>query len=470
MNNLTVCLIVNSDQVQIDNVSQALAAERLEVVVAHNFYAALDRIERLKVDILITPLKSDRIDGLKLLKAAQQENPDVGIIFISSPKVLAMDLGIKAMTLYETSYFLTEPINAIHLRVFLHKVLENQRLHIENRKLQSQIDDKVGLLQITGNSPQIQEIRQLISQVAPTKATIMICGERGTGKELAARTIHYRSLRKGQLAVLNCAASSESMTESELFGNEQSEDTYHVRKGRFEIANGGTLFLEHVSELSLNNQEKLLHVLRNQEFKKTDHNQKIKIDVRIICSTSLNLEKKVSDGKFMEDLYDRLSMVKIELPPLRNRKEDIPLLTKAFIEEFCRENREGIKMMTPHTLRLLMYYEWKGNVRELRNIIEGIVISSDRNELDEDDLPSPILESSNKDGETLSAPMLAEKTDCLSKTINVAVGMKMSQIEREAIHATLSHVNNNRTKAAEILDISRQTIFRKAKKYSLYKE
>ena len=142
MNDLTVCLIVNSDQVQIDNVSQALADERLEVVVAHNFYAALDRIERLKVDILITPLKSDRIDGLELLKAAQQENPDVGIIFISSPKVLAMDLGIKAMTLYETSYFLTEPINAIHLRVFLHKVLENQRLHIENRKLQSQIDDK----------------------------------------------------------------------------------------------------------------------------------------------------------------------------------------------------------------------------------------------------------------------------------------------------------------------------------------
>ena len=469
MSDSTICLIVNSNQVQMDSVSHALTDERLEVVVAHNFYAALDRIERLKVDILITPLKSDRIDGLELLKAAQQENPDVGIIFISSPKVLAMDLGIKAMTSYETSYFLTEPINAVHLRVFLHKVLENQRLHIENRQLQSQIDGKMGLLQITGNSPQIQEIRQLISQVAPTNATVMIYGERGTGKELTARTIHYRSLRKGWFAVLNCAASSESMTESELFGNERSGDTYYVRKGRFEMANGGTLFLEHVGELSLSNQEKLLHVLRNQEFKKVDDNRKTKIDVRIVCSTSFNLEEKVSDGKFMADLYDRLNIVKIELPPLRNRKEDIPLLTKAFIEEFGRENRGGIKMITPRTLRFLMYYEWKGNVRELRNVIEGIVILSDRHELDEDDLPSHILESENN-GEAFSTSILAGKTGRLSKAINVEVGMKMSQIEREAIHATLSHVNNNRTKAAEILDVSRQTIFRKTKKYSLYKE
>ena len=169
----------------------------------------------------------------------------------------------------------------------------------------------------------------------------------------------------------------------------------------------------------------------------------------------------------MADLYDRLNIVKIELPPLRNRQEDIPLLIKAFIEEFCRENQGGIKMMTPRTLRLLMYYEWKGNVRELRNVIEGIVILSDRNELDEDDLPSHILESGNV-GELPLAFTQAGKVGCLSKTINVEVGMKMSQIEREAINATLSHVNNNRTKAAEILDVSRQTIFRKAKKYSLY--
>ena len=469
MNDSKICLVVNSNQVQMDNVSRALADERLEVVVAQNLYAALDRIERLKVDILITPLKSDRIDGLELLKAAQQENPDVGIIFISSPKILAMDLGIKAMTLYETSYFLTEPINAIHLRVFLHKVLENQRLHIENRRLQSQIDEKVGLLQITGNSPKIQEIRQLISQVAPTNATIMICGERGTGKELTARTIHYRSLRKGRFAALNCAASSESVTESELFGTELGKDTYHVRKGKFEIANGGTLFLKHVDELSLNSQEKLLHVLRNEEFEKTDKNQKVKLDVRIICSTSLNFEEKVSNRKFMADLYDRLNIVKIELPPLRNRKEDIPLLIKAFIEEFCRENRGGVKMITPRTLRFLMCYEWKGNVRELRNVIEGIVILSDRNELDEDDLPSHILESdANSEYFLTSTPI--DKVKHPSKAIDVEVGMKMSQIEREVIHATLNHVNNNQTKAAEILDVSRQTIFRKAKKYSLYKE
>ena len=469
MNDSKICLVVNSNQMQMDNVSRALADERLEVVVAQNLYAALDRIERLKVDILITPLKSDRIDGLELLKAAQQENPDVGIIFISSPKILAMDLGIKAMTLYETSYFLTEPINATHLRVFLHKVLETQRLHIENRRLQSQIDEKVGLLQITGNSPKIQEIRQLISQVAPTNAAIMICGERGTGKELTARTIHYRSLRKGRFVALNCAASSESVTESELFGTELGKDTYHVRKGKFEIANGGTLFLKHVDELSLNSQEKLLHVLRNEEFEKTDKNQKVKLDVRIICSTSLNFEEKVSNRKFMADLYDRLNIVKIELPPLRNRKEDIPLLIKAFIEEFCRENRGGVKMITPRTLRLLMCYEWKGNVRELRNVIEGIVILSDRNELDEDDLPSHILESdANSEYFPTSTPI--DKVKHPSKAIDVEVGMKMSQIEREVIHATLNHVNNNQTKAAEILDVSRQTIFRKAKKYSLYKE
>jgi two-component system response regulator HydG len=458
--------VTDADPRQRETICRALEGKGLEVFVTDNMYAALDRIERLKIDILIAPLKGDRIDGLKLLEAVYHQNPDVGVVFVTEPNVLETDIGIKAILHHEASFFLPEPLNPAHLNAFLHKILENQRLTLENRQLQSQIDEKVGLIQLTGHSPKIQEIRQITAQVAPTKATVIIRGERGTGKELVARAMHHRSLRQGQLVVFNCAALTESLAESELFGHERGAFTgaYQRRKGRFEAAHGGTLFLDEVGELSPSNQARLLRVIAEREFERIGGNETIQVDVRVICATNRDLEERVEGGKFMADLYDRLNVIQITLPPLRERKEDIPLLVKVFIEEFSRENRKAVKEMTRRALRALVKYDWPGNVRELRNCIEGMVVMSNRTELDLEDLSEHILQLAGMSPPLVfSAPTAADATSSeLSPShLNVKIGMSLAELEKEAIRATLKYAGNNKVKTAKILGISKRTIFRK---------
>ncbi len=472
MNNQTTVLIVESDHRQGETICRALEGEGLHLLMTHHMYAALDRIEHLKVDILIAPLKEERIDGLKLLEAAQRQNPDAGVIFITTPNVLETDVGIKAMLHKGASYFLPKPINPVHLKAVLHKTLESQRLTLENRQLQSQIDAKVGLIQLTGHSPKLLDIREIIAQVAPTKATVMIRGERGTGKELVARAIHHRSLRRGPLVVFNCAALNESLAESELFGHERGAFTgaYQRRKGRFEAAHGGTLFLDEVGELSPSNQTRLLRVLAEKEFERVGGNETIQVDVRVICATNRDLEEAVKCGKFQADLYDRLNVIRMTVPLLRERKEDIPLLVKVFIEEFCRENRKMIKNMTPRALRALMKYDWPGNVRELKNCIDGMVVMSNQPELDLEDVPEHILKFAGASTPIiLSVPTVRDTglSAPSSPRLNMEVGMSLAEIEKEAIRATLQHVGSNKAKAAGILNISKRTIFRKIKEYDL---
>ena len=448
----------------------------MHVLATRTMYEALDRIERLDIDVLIAPLIGERVDGLKLLEAAYDRNPDVGVIFITSPNVLETDVGIKATIHMGASYFLPKPLNPAQLIALLHKILENQRLTVENRQLQSQIDERVGLIQLTGHSPKIQEIRDLIAQIAPTRATVMIRGERGTGKELVARAMHHRSLRRGPLVIFNCAALNEGLAESELFGHERGAFTgaYQTRKGRFESAHGGTLFLDEVGQYeSLSNQARLLRVLAERAFERVGGNESIEVDVRVICATNRNLEKAVEQERFLPDLYDRLNVIRIFLPPLRERSEDIPLLVKVFTEEFCQENRMMSKRMTSHAMRGLMKYDWPGNVRELRNCIEGMVIMSNRPELDIDDIPEHILESAGVSSPViLSAPTVidTEAVDLPSSGLDVEVGMSMAEIERKVIRSTLQYAGNNRAKAAQILGVSKRTIFRKIKEHSLCDE
>ena len=475
MNDQTTILVVHPDQRQRETICLTLEREGLHVLATRTMYEALDRIERLDIDVLIAPLKGERIDGLKLLEAAYDQNPDVGVIFIAVPNVLETDVGIKAMIHTGASYFLPKPLNLTQLKALLHKILENQRLTVENRQLQSQIDERVGLIQLTGHSAKIQEIRDLIAQVAPTKATIMIRGERGTGKELVARAIHHRSLRRGSLVVFNCAALNESLAESELFGHERGAFTgaYQMRKGRFEAAHGGTLFLDEVGQLSLSNQARLLRVLAEREFERVGGNESIEIDVRVICATNRDIEAAVAHEKFLPDLYDRLNVIRIALPLLRQRRDDIPLLVKAFTEEFCRENRKMTKSMTSRAIRVLMKYDWPGNVRELKNCTEGMVIMSNRSELDLDDIPEHILKSAGVTSPIiLSAPTATDTGVAAmpSSGLHVEVGMSMAEIEKEVLQSTLQYVGNNRAKAAKILGISKRTIFRKIKEYSLCDE
>ena len=465
-------LIVDADPRQREVICQALDGEGLNLIVTGNMYQAFHRIEHLTMDILIAPLKAERIDGLALLEAATRHHPDVGIIFITAPNVLETDTGIKAMLAHEGTYFLYKPLNPVHLKALLHKTLQNQRLTFENRQLRSQIDEKEGLCRLTGKSPQLIKIREMITQIAPTKATVMIYGARGTGKELVARAIHHRSLRQGNLIAFNCATLNENLAESELFGHERGafSGAYNQRKGRFELAHGGTLFLDEVSQLSLSNQARLLRVLEEREFERVGGNKTIQVNVRIICATNHDLEAACSRGEFLPDLYDRLNVVSINLPTLQERIEDIPLLVKDFLEEFCRENGKTLRSLTPEAVRALMKYNWPGNVRELKNCIEGLVVMSTQETLQMTDLPERILKTTAETNSIISSVPTLHKTDSSDNGnlhLNVEVGMSLEEINREVLRATLEYTDNNKAKAAKILDISRRTIQRKAKEYGL---
>ena len=475
MNGQKTVLIVDADRRQCELVCQTLESEGLRLVVTGNMYQAFHRIEHLKVDILIAQLKAARIDGLALLKAATQHHPDVGVIFITASNVLETDTGIKAMLAHESTYFLTEPVNPAHLKALLHRTLQNQRLTFENRQLQSQIDEKEGLRRLTGKAPQMIQVREMITQVAPTKATVMIYGARGTGKELVARAIHHRSLRRGSLIAFNCATLNENLAESELFGHERGafSGAYYERKGRFELAHGGTLFLDEVSQLSLSNQARLLRVLEEREFERVGGTKTIRVDVRVVCATNHDLEAACKNREFLPDLYDRLNVVPIHLPTLQERVEDVPLLVKDFLEEFCKQNGKALMTLTPEAIRTLMKYDWPGNVRELKNCIEGLVVMSTQSALQQADLPERILKATGAILSNLpSAPTVwtIADTQGSSSRLNVEVGMSLEEINREVLRATLEYVNNNKAKAAKILEVSRRTIQRKSKEYGLCKD
>lgn len=467
-------LIVDADPRQREVICQTLASEDLSLIVTANMYQAFHRIEHLTMDILIAPLKAERIDGLALLEATTRHHPDVGIIFITVPNVLETDIGIKAMLAHEGTYFIPKPINPVHLRALLHKTLQNQRLSFENRQLRSQIDEKEGLCRLTGNSPQLTQIREIITQIAPTKATVMIYGARGTGKELVARAIHHRSLRQGELIAFNCATLNENLAESELFGHERGafSGAYLQRKGRFELAHGGTLFLDEVSQLSLSNQARLLRVLEEREFERVGGSKTIQVNVRIICATNHDLEAACARGEFLNDLYDRLNVVSVNLPTLQQRIEDIPVLVKDFLEEFSRENGKTVRTLTPEGVRALMKYNWPGNVRELKNCVEGLVVMSTQETLQLTDLPERILRVTGEMNSISSVPTIhhTEAIDDGVQQLNVSVGMSLDEINREVLRATLEYTDNNKAKAAKILEVSRRTIQRKAKEYGFYDE
>ena len=465
-------LIVDTDVRQREVICQTLDGEGLNLIVTRNMYQAFHRIEHMTMDILIAPLKAERIDGFSLLEAATRHHPDAGIIFITAPNVLETDTGIRAMLSHEGTYFIPKPINPTHLKALLNKTLQNQRLTFENRQLRSQIDEKEGLCRLTGNSPPLIHIRELITQIAPTKATVMIYGARGTGKELVARAIHHRSLRQGALIAFNCATLNENLAESELFGHERGafSGAYNQRKGRFELAHGGTLFLDEVSQLSLSNQSRLLRVLEEREFERVGGSKTIQVNVRIICATNHDLEAACSRREFLHDLYDRLNVVSVNLPELQQRVEDIPLLVKDFLEEFSRENSKTLRTLTPEAVRSLMKYHWPGNVRELKNCIEGLVVMSTQETLQLTDLPERILKVSGEiDSSIPYAPTLHQSAPAEngSQPLDVSVGMTLDEINKEVLRATLEYTNNNKAKAAEILDISRRTIQRKSKEYGL---
>jgi len=406
------------------------------------------------IHALIAELNAHRIDGLRLLSVAKQRNPEICVIMIASEA----DIELATEAMRQGAYdFQTKPLNLKKIKAVLDRGLSLQRLAIEVTDLHRRLDQRYGFHNLIGNSRGMMAVYNMIRQIAPTRATVLIMGETGTGKGVAAQTIHQNSSRRdAPFVTLNCASLAEGVIESELFGHERGAFTGAVQthKGRFEIADGGTLFLDEVSEMSLATQAKLLRVVEDREFERVGGTRLLKVDVRLIAATNRHLEQHIKEGKFREDLFHRLNVVTIKLPPLRERKQDIPRLVEAFLREFNIEHEKSITGISRGAMDLLMQYHWPGNVRELKNTLEGmVVLSASGRMLDVSDLPEHILRQVDTEGP--------------AGDIYLRVGMTMEEIEKVAIEHTLRSVGYDKQKAAEMLGIGLRTLYRKQKRYRL---
>ncbi|MDI6783291.1 MAG: sigma-54 dependent transcriptional regulator [bacterium] len=444
-------LVVDDDPGSLSAMTEALERVGYELYPARSGAEAFQLLNSNQVDLVLTDLKMPTIDGMEILTAARRIDPNIGVIIITGYG--SIENAVEAMKSGATHY-LTKPINIEELQLVVKNALEKQKLIAENIQLKKKIEQKYGFENIIANSKPMHEIIETIKQIAPTRANVLITGESGTGKELIANAIHFHSTRANEpLIKLHCAALAEGVLESELFGHEKGAFTGAIRnrKGMFELADNGTLFLDEVSEIPLSTQVKLLRVIEEQEFMRVGGIKSIKVDVRIIAATNKDLKQAVADGKFRDDLFFRLNVVGIHIPPLRERQEDIPIMVTRFFAEVAKENNKPVPTISQEAIPALARYDWPGNVRELRNVIESVLVTLRSDTIQISDLPTYISKLPAPTGQQAELP----------------VGLSMEEVEKEMIHRTLSRVNGNRTKAATILKIGLRTLHRKIKQYGL---
>jgi len=406
---------------------------------------AMEIIKQKEIDLAIIGHRLPKGNGLELLNILLEQNNHLPVILISGEA--DVKTAINAIK-NGASDFLVAPLKHLEFKKAVTRALENKKLMAENIRLKKALGNytKVKLI---GTSPLFQKVMDQIQQVAPTRSTVLIIGESGTGKELIAEAIHSLSPRIGKpLVKVNCGALAESLLESELFGHEKGAFTgaSFQRKGRFEMAHQGTLFLDEIGEMSLSMQVKLLRVLETGEFERVGGDKTIKVDVRVIAATNRNLDELVNAGNFRQDLYYRLNVFTIEVPPLRERVEDIPLLAQYFLQHFARENNKDIKGFTPEVEKLLVSYHWPGNVRELRNVMERAVILARGPYVKLTELPTKL-----------------RLTQTPPDLILMPIGSSIEEIEREAIRKTLLYTKGDKVSAARILGIGLATLYRKLK-------
>lgn len=445
-----VILIVEDDKPSADALGQLLRAEGYESFTAGDAPGALAILESEPVDAVIADMVLPGVDGIEFLMMARDRWPDVPVIILTGFGTIETAVEATRRGAYD---YLTKPVDGDKLLRTLTNAIEKRRLQKENLELRSRLYDKYSFDRIIGKSEPMRKIYDLITRVAPTNATVLIYGESGTGKELIADAIHYNSRRRaGPIVKLNCAALAEGVLESELFGHEKGAFTGAVRRhyGHFERAHGGTLFLDEVSEIPPAIQVKLLRVLENGVFQRVGGSENIAADVRLIAATNVRLEDAVAAGRFREDLYYRLKVVTVEVPPLRERAEDIPLLVAAFIREFNEKNNLHVTGADEDVLWAFRSYNWPGNVRELRNAVESMAVMARGERLTVADLPANLR---------AKAPSAVPA--------GVRVGMTIEDAERYLIAATLKETGGNRTKTAKILGIGLRTLQRKIKQYGL---
>lgn len=443
-------LVVDDEKNAREGLKWALEDKKHRVDVAASADEALGFLAEHQVDLVITDLKMPGMDGLELLQKIKDNDPSTEVIVITAHSTV--ETAVEAMRKGAFDYQ-TKPVRLDELRLVIERALRSQSLARENERLHRAVEERYGFQNIIGRSPAMESVFKAVRQVAPTRVTVLIQGESGTGKEMIANAIHFNSPRaRHPFIPINCGALHAGLLESELFGHEKGAFTHAIqtRQGRFELADQGTIFLDEISETSPDFQVKLLRVLQEQTFERVGGTEPIKVDVRVIAATNRNLEEMVREGKFREDLYYRLNVVSIQLPPLRERTEDIPLLATAFLKEFSETYGKKDLRFSTKAMARLQSFNWPGNVRQLRNVIEGLVVMTNTKEISPRSLPDSIGQAAPPQG-----------------TVPVQVGMTLAEVEKEVIRATLAHTGGNRAETARRLGIGRKTLYRKMEAYEI---
>jgi len=450
-------LVIEDKDSMLAMLKQTLEAEGYQVIPAHDGAEGIKKLSDERIGLVLTDLKLPKKDGFEVLKAVKQESPLLPVIVMTAFGTI--ETAVRAVK--EGAYdFLTKPFDTEHLLVLIKRALDNSRVAAENILLKAEFADRLGFPKIIGKSRQLQEITASIQKVAPTNATVLLHGESGTGKELFARAIHYLSNRKnGPFIAINSAAIPRELLESELFGYERGAFTgAEARKlGKLELADKGTVFLDEIGDMDLTLQAKILRVIQEQVIERVGGNRPIKIDVRIVAATNKDIEKAVQAKLFREDLFYRLNVFPITIPPLRERRDDIPPLAQQFLNKYCAEVRKGLMALSDEAMDILMKCPWKGNVRELENVIERAVIYAEGGVIRAQDLG--ISESSILDALAEHVPMDGPLQDIAAAATRIAESRRIRQV--------LKQTGGNKTKAAEILQVSYKTLLTKIKDYQL---
>ena len=448
-------LIVDNDVAHAQVVAESLERVGYRCRVATSGTEGAREIEEGQYDVIITDLVMSDIDGLGVLARAKKELPDAEVILITGHGTIPS--AVAAMQQGAFNYLL-KPLDLSQLRAVTEKAAEGARLRRTNVELQKRLDERFGFEGVVGDSRQMRDVIEKLKRIAPTNASVLIHGETGTGKELVAQAIHQNSPRKNKpFVALNCAALSENILESELFGHVKGAftDASTDRVGKFEYAHGGTMFLDEVGDMPMATQIKLLRVLENGEITRVGSNDLIKVNVRILSATNRSLEEAIEAGTFRNDLYHRLKVVTIRLPTLRERSQDVPILIDHFIKLFARKHGKPVRGVSPPARRRLLAFDWPGNVRQLRNAVESMVVVDYDGLLDVDDLPEELADRVEPAGEAAADSLAA------------LIGKPLDEVQKLFIAQTLRATGGNREEAARLLGIGERTLYRKLKEYKL---
>ncbi len=437
-------LIVDDDAANLASLGKVLRREQLDVREASHGREALDLLREQPASVVITDFQMPGMSGLDLLRSIRAISPETEVILITAYGTIEMAVDAMKQGAYD---FVVKPFKRHDIVRPVRRALEKYALIEENRRLRNELERTLGVREIIGQSPLMRDTLELVDQVAPSSATVLVTGESGTGKELVARAIHSGSRRSGKpFVAINCAAIPDSILESELFGYERGAFTGAVqrREGRFERAHTGTLFLDEIGEMAPHVQVKLLRVLQEGEIERLGGTQPIMVDCRIVAATNRDLAAEVRDGRFREDLYYRLNVITVELPPLRDRPEDVPLLAHHFLGKYAEKNGKEMLGITSEAMTLLASYKWQGNVRELENVMERAVVLARGPQVTANELPTGVRMGSKS-----------------TRTLTIPLGTPLEEVEKRLINETLRITKGDKRLAAQMLGIATRTIYRK---------